>query len=149
MFSGFVDGLAGALDSARSADRALFGFAEHVVTSSFLGTSTGLRRRWDQPTGRVELNGKSADLTRSAWAGVQTTDFADVDVVALADDLTTRLGWAQKRIDLPAGRYETILPPCAVSDLLVYVLIGAASARDAEEGRSVFSGAIGGHQPDR
>ena len=144
IFSGFVDGLAGALESARSGDRALFGFAEHVVTSSFLGTSTGLRRRWDQPTGRVELNGKSADLTRSAWSGVQTTDFTDVDVVSLADDLTTRLGWAQKRIDLPAGRYETILPPCAVSDLLVYILIGAASARDAEEGRSVFSGASEG-----
>ena len=144
VFGAFVDGLATALESSRAGDRALFGFAEHIVASSFLGTSTGLRRRWDQPTGRVELNGKSADLTRSAWAGVQTTDFTDVDVVGLTDDLTTRLGWAQKRIDLPAGRYETILPPCAVSDLLVYVLIGAASARDAEEGRSVFSGSTEG-----
>ena len=140
VFAGFADGLATALDAARAGDRALFGFAEHVVTSSYLGTSTGLRRRWDQPTGRLELNAKSADLTRSAWAGSQTKDFTDVDAAALAEQLAIRLGWAEKRVDLPAGRYETILPPCAVSDLLVYVLIAAASARDAEEGRSVFSG---------
>ena len=144
VFTQFADGLATALDAARAGGRALFGFAEHVVTSSFLGTSTGLRRRWDQPTGRLELNAKSSDLTRSAWAGAQTKDFTDVDAGATAEHLATRLGWAAKQIDLPAGRYETILPPCAVSDLLIYVLIAAASARDAEEGRSVFSGATEG-----
>ena len=40
------------------------------MTSTFLGTSSGLRLRHDQPTGKVELNAKSADLARSAWAGV-------------------------------------------------------------------------------
>ena len=52
-----------------AADRLLYGFAEHTLTSTYLGTSTGLRRRFDQPDGRLELNGKSADLRRSAWVG--------------------------------------------------------------------------------
>ena len=92
-------------------DRLLFGFAEHTMTSTFLGTSTGLRRRFDQPDGRLELNGKSADYRRSAWIGEHTRDFADVDIGALTDGLNT--GWTgpPHRIDLPAGRYETILPP--------------------------------------
>ena len=75
-------------------DRLLFGFAEHALTSTFLASSTGLRRRFDQPTGRVELNAKSADYRRSAWNGVHTRDFTDVDVGALADGLNTRLDWA-------------------------------------------------------
>jgi predicted Zn-dependent protease len=108
------------------------------MTSYFLGTSTGLRRRFDQPDGRVELNGKSADLTRTAWSGLHTRDFADVDVPRLVEALAERLAWADKRIELPPGRYETLLPPSAIADLMIYTY-WRASARDAEEGRSVYS----------
>ena len=73
------------------------------VTSTFLGTSTGLRLRHDQPAGKVELNAKSADLTRSAWAGQGTRDFTDVDVATLDGGLAQRLDWA-KRQDRAAGR---------------------------------------------
>ena len=112
------------------------------MTTSYLGTSTGLRRRFDQPAGRLEINGKSVDFARSAWSGAHTRTFADIDVDALADDLETRLGWATDRIDLPAGRYETILPPTAVADLMIYAY-WTASARDAEEGRNVYAAGDG------
>jgi predicted Zn-dependent protease len=130
--------LAAAFARARRDDERLFGFAEHQMTSTFLGTSTGLRRRHDQPDGRLEFNGKSADLARSAWAGRHTVDFTDIEVGAVAEELHTRLGWARHRVELPAGRYETILPPSAVADLMVYVY-WTASARDADEGRNVFA----------
>ena len=138
VFASMTEALGRALREAQGAGRALFGFAEHVVTSTFLGTSTGLRRRHDQPTGRLEVNAKSADFTRSAWDGVATRDFTDADVTAVVAGLNTRLDWAARAIELPAGRYETILPPCAVSDLMIDVY-WAAAARDADEGRSVFS----------
>ena len=143
VFEQFAADLGAAFGRWRSADRVLFGFAEHTMTSTFVGTSTGLRRRFDQPAGRLEVNGKSADYARSAWAGAYTSDFRDVDMDALAGDLERRLGWAENRIDLPAGRYETILPPTAVADLLIYAY-WTASARDAEEGRSVFASGSGG-----
>jgi predicted Zn-dependent protease len=123
-------------------DERLYGFAEHELTSSWVATSTGLRRRFDQPDGRLELNAKSLDLARSAWAGVHTTDFLDVDLEELVEDLHQRLEWARTPIELPAGHYETILPPSAVADLMVYAY-WTASARDAEEGRSVYSGENG------
>ncbi len=139
----FAAALGQTLRVAGASGRKLYGFAEHQVESTFLGTSAGLRRRHDQPTGRVELNAKSADLARSAWTGVSTRDFTDVDIAALDAGLAGRLDWAKRTVALPAGRYETLLPPTAVSDLLTY-LYWSAGAKDAADGRTVFSKAGGG-----
>jgi len=143
VFEGFAPALGEAFSVAESGGRKLYGFAEHTMSSTFLGTSAGLRLRHDQPTGRLELNAKSADLKRSAWTGVATRDFSDVDVAALESGLAQRLDWAKTRIDLPAGRYETLLPPTAVADLMIY-MFWSAGARDAVDGRSVFSKPGGG-----
>ncbi|MFF9071515.1 metallopeptidase TldD-related protein [Streptomyces sp. NPDC014735] len=138
VFAAFAPALGDAFARARSGGRELYGFAHHQMTSTYLGTSTGLRLRHDQPNGTLELNAKSPDRTRSAWAGRSTRDFRDVDPLELDTELAGRLRWAERRIDLPAGRYETLLPPSAVADLLVYQL-WSSSARDAAEGRTVFS----------
>jgi predicted Zn-dependent protease len=143
VFAEFAPALGLAFAAAEADDRLLYGFAEHIVESQFVASSSGLRRRFDQPTGRAEINGKSGDLTRSAWVGVQTRDFTDVDVEALDTELARRLGWARNRVDLPAGRYETVLPPTAVADLMIYAY-WTGNARDAEEGRTVFSDRSGG-----
>jgi predicted Zn-dependent protease len=139
----FAAALGQTMRAAEADGRKLYGFAEHQVESTFLGTSTGLRLRHDQPTGRVELNAKSADLARSAWAGVSTPDFTDVDIAGLDAGLTGRLGWAERSVSLPPGRYETLLPPTAVSDLLIY-MYWSSGAKEAAEGRTVFSKPGGG-----
>ncbi len=143
VFSSVAPALGEAFGQARAADRLLFGYAEHSMTTTFLGTSTGLRLRYDQPDGRVELNGKTADRSRSVWAGVGTRDFADVDVLALAGQVAGKLDWGSRRVDLPPGRYETLVPPTAVSDLIVYLYF-VAEMREADEGRTVFSRRGGG-----
>jgi predicted Zn-dependent protease len=131
------------LRAAQAADRKLYGFAEHELTSTFLGTSAGLRARHDQPAGRVELNAKSADMTRSAWDGASSRDFTDVDIAVMDAGLAERLDWAKRSVTLDAGRYETLLPPSAAADLLIN-LYWAAGAKEAAEGRTVFSKAGGG-----
>jgi predicted Zn-dependent protease len=143
VFSSFAPALGDAFNRARGEQRLLFGYAEHSVRSTYLGSSAGLRLRHDQPAGYVELNGKSPDFSRSAWGGVATETFTDVDVAALDGQLAERLGWAERRIDLPAGRYPTLVPPTAVADLMIY-LYWSAGARDAYEGRTVFSKPGGG-----
>ncbi|WP_329277342.1 metallopeptidase TldD-related protein [Streptomyces sp. NBC_00691] len=143
VFADFAPALGEAFARARAGGRELYGFANHELTSTYLGTSTGLRLRHDQPNGTLELNAKSPDRSRSAWAGRSTRDFKDVDPAALDAELATRLGWAERRIELPAGRYETLLPPTAVADLLIYQL-WSSTARDAVEGRTVFSKPGGG-----
>lgn len=134
--------LAGGLADVLAGPSRHYGFASHDLTTSWLATSTGVRRRWVQPTGSVELNVKTPDLTGSAWAGTSTTDFADVDVEALATEAGGRLEWGRRRIALPPGRYETLLPPSAVADLMIY-LVWSMDGRPAQEGRSALSGPDG------
>ena len=134
--------LAADLSAALDGPLRHYGFASHEVDTVWLGTSTGVRRRWVQPTGSVELNVKTADLAGSAWTGRSTTDFTDVDVAALAAEAADRLGWGARRVTLPAGRYETILPPSAVSDLLL-MLAWSMDGRAAQEGRSALAGPDG------
>ncbi|CAM5711089.1 metallopeptidase TldD-related protein [Streptomyces purpurascens] len=143
VFADFAPALGESFARARAGGRELYGFANHELVSTYVGTSTGLRLRHDQPNGTLELNAKSPDRTRSAWAGRSTRDFKDVDPAALDAELAVRLGWAERRVELPAGRYETLLPPSAVADLLIYQL-WSASGRDAVEGRTVFSKPGGG-----
>jgi predicted Zn-dependent protease len=138
VFDDFAGQLGEAFRRAESQDRLLYGYIEHSVGTSYLGTSTGLRARHVQPTGHVGITGKSADLTRSAWVGAASPDFAGVDALALDDELARRLGWAERSIELPAARYDTILPPTAVADLMIYAY-WTAGARDAQDGQTVFS----------
>jgi predicted Zn-dependent protease len=145
VFADFAPALGQAFGEARGRDERLFGYAEHAMATTYLGTSTGLRLRHDQPTGRVELNGKSADMSRSVWAGTSTRDFADVSVEALAAEVERKLCWSRRRVELPAGRYETLLPPSAVSDLMIYAY-WTMEARDADEGRNVYAKAGGGNR---
>ncbi|MFD3874569.1 metallopeptidase TldD-related protein [Streptomyces sp. NPDC058623] len=143
VFADFAPALGEAFARARAGGRELYGFANHELVSTYVGTSTGLRLRHDQPNGTLEVNAKSPDRLRSAWAGRSTRDFKDVDPTVLDAELAVRLGWAERKVELPAGRYETLLPPTAVADLLIYQMWSAA-ARDAVEGRTVFSQPGGG-----
>ncbi|HUJ66794.1 MAG TPA: metallopeptidase TldD-related protein, partial [Acidimicrobiales bacterium] len=143
VFSRFAPDLGDAFERASRSDQLLFGYAEHQMRSTYIGSSRGLRSRFDQPTAHAEVNAKSADHARSAWAGVPSFDFTDIDMAALTSELARQLDWASRRFELPAGRYETILPPSAVADLMI-PLYWSAGARDANEGRTVFSRPGGG-----
>ena len=143
VFAEFARGLGESFADARDRGALLFGFAEHQLRTTWVATSDGVRRRAVVPMGRLELNGKSSDLTNSAWVGQATNDFTDVDIAARTAEVWERLGWGETRIDLAAGRYEVLLPPGAVADLLIYAY-WTMNGRDAREGRNVFSAAGGG-----
>ena len=119
----------------------LYGFAHHIVETTFLATSTGVRRRFTQPTGSVEINAKRG--AASAWAGMSTPWFADVPVDALLAELSMRLDWSSRTVDLPAGRYETLMPPSTVADMMIY-LGWSMEGRGAMEGRTALSAPGGG-----
>ena len=127
-----------AFGRAGSAGRILYGFVDHNVTTTYVGSTTGLRLRHVQPTGHLACTGKTADLGNSAWVGRATRDFTDIDPLAFEAELAQRLAWGKRRVDLEAGRYDTILPPTAIADLMIYAY-WSAGARDAWDGQSVFS----------
>jgi predicted Zn-dependent protease len=138
---GVFTGIAAPLSKGfRGADR-LYGYAHHSLSTTLLASSTGLRRRYTQPSGAIEVNAKRGEA--SAWAGVGTSDFIDVPIDSLLEDLTTRLSWASRTVELPAGRYETIMPPSTVADMMIY-LTWKMAGRGAQEGRTSLSAPGGG-----
>jgi predicted Zn-dependent protease len=143
VFEEFAAQLGDAFKQADAERRILYGFVFHEVTTTYLGSSTGLRLRHVQPTGHYGCTGKNAELTNSAWVGGATRDFSDVDGSRMAADLATRLSWGERRVDLPAGRYDTILPPSTLADLMIEAY-WSAGARNADDGQTIFSRPGGG-----
>jgi predicted Zn-dependent protease len=143
VFDRFAPALGEAFGLAGSAGQVLYGFVSHEHTTTYLGSSTGLRLRHVQPTGHYACTGKDSTLTRSAWVGGATRDFEDVDALAMQATVAQRLGWAERQLELPAGRYDTILPPSAVADLMIDAY-WYSGARDADDGQSVYSKRGGG-----
>ena len=118
----------------RGKDR-LYGYAHHSVSTTFLASSTGLRRRYTQPEGAVEINGKRGDA--SAWAGVGTPDFTNVPIDSLLEELSLKLGWAERTVELPAGRYEydhAAVDGGRHDDLHAWSMVG----RGAQEGQPLL-----------
>jgi predicted Zn-dependent protease len=123
-------------------DIELFGYAEHSLVTTWLASSTGLRRRHCQPAARLEITAKSHGRERSSWWGVAGEDFAQVDLEPGERALRRGLAWQARQVQVGAGRHRALLTPSAVGDLMVD-LWWSATAREAVEGRSVFSGSGG------
>ncbi len=138
VFSSVADDLGESFRSGQADGLRHFGYASHRLTTTWLGSSTGLRKRHVQPRGYVELTAKNDQPGGSSWVGQHTRDWSDVSIATHDAELRRRLTWTARQVDVPAGRYETVLPPSAVADLLVYAH-WTSSGRSAAEGRTVFS----------
>ena len=143
VFTKFAPALGDMFSRSVSDKIELFGYSEHTNETTWVGSKGGLRLRKDSPVGRVEMTGKSHDRTRSTWAGVETHDFTDVSVADIDAQIRQRLNWQGTKVDLPAGKYDTIFPSGSVADIFTYMM-WVSTARDAHEGQSVFSKKGGG-----
>jgi predicted Zn-dependent protease len=81
---------------------------------------------------------------RSGTAWVGEPDIAP-SMERMEAEIWRRLDWAARRsISLEAGRYEVILPPSGVADMMGILAFYGLGGRDAEDGRTVFSKEGGG-----
>ncbi len=141
MLGGVLSGLSSAFRRAAADDVVLAGFAEYGVSTLYLGSSTGVRMSYAQPTGAVNLVGRSRDGARSAWTGVGAERIGEISFGEMEEELWRRLAWASRSISLDAGRYEVILPPSGVADMMGSLFFYGMGGQDAEDGRTVFSAA--------
>jgi predicted Zn-dependent protease len=143
VFDPLVPQLRKLYEQARRATIATFGYAEFQTATTFVATSTGVRRRHTERIGKVEITGKTPDFARSSWVGQVTHDFLDIDLETMFETLRQRLDWAAHQIDLPAGSYEVLLEPSPAADLAISAY-WFMTRRDADEGRSPYSTPGGG-----
>ena len=138
VFSHFAPNLGELFKKSKSDGIELFGYAEHTHVTTWVGSKGGLRLRDDQPSGRLEMTGKSHNRSRSTWEGRATRDFSDVDLNGVDSGIRQRLEWQSRTSAKSAGRYQTVAPAGCVVDLLAY-LLWTSPAKDAAEGRSVYA----------
>jgi predicted Zn-dependent protease len=143
VFADIAPGLGELLGRGRASDVEHFGYAEQAISTVYLGTSSGVRLRFVDSEGRLEDTAKSHGRTRSAWAGRAARSVRGLDVVSLDDELRQALEWQSRAVDIEPGRHDALLTPSAVADLAID-LFWWSIARDAHEGRSVWSRPGGG-----
>ena len=143
VFSKFAPDLGEMMKRSVSDKIELFGYAEHTHSTTWVGSKGGLRLRHDAPIGRVEMTAKSHQRSRSTWEGIETHDFSNVSVASIDMAIRQRLNWQEKKVDLPAGRYDTVFPSGSVADLYTY-MVWVSGAKDAWQGQSVFAKKGGG-----
>jgi predicted Zn-dependent protease len=141
VLEGVLSSLSGAFGRAEARDAVLSGFAELDLTTLYLGSSTGLRLSHVQPTGAVHLVGRTADGTGSAWVASPSIS---PSLEEMEEEIWRRLDWGRRQIALEAGRYEVILPPSGVADMMAVLDLYALGGQNAEDGRTVFSKEGGG-----
>jgi predicted Zn-dependent protease len=136
-----LSALSGAFGRARARDAVLAGFAELDVATLYLGSSTGVRLSDARPTAAVSLVGRTTDGSGSAWVAEPTIA---PSLERMEQEVWRRLDWATTQVALEAGRYEVIMPPSAVSDMMAMLAFDALGGQDAEDGRTIFSREGGG-----
>lgn len=145
VFEEFAPNLARLFEKGERSSVKLFGYAEHGSSTLHLATSGGARRRHSQTNGKVEVNAKTPDFLTSAWSGKTSRTFRDIDLDGIYERLKQRLEWSSTSLSMDPGHYQVLLEPSAVSDMLIYSY-WTSSARDADEGRTVFSKPGGGNR---
>ena len=143
IFKKFAPDLGEMMKASVADEIELFGYAEHTHESIWVGSKGGMRLRHDSPVGRVEMTAKSHSRSRSTWEGIETHDFNNVSVEKIDKQIRQRLAWQERKVELPAGRYDTVFPSGSIADFYVYMM-WVAGARSAFEGQSVFSKNGGG-----
>ena len=142
-FIDFAPQLGQMFTAARADDIELFGYAEQLTTTVYVGTSTGLRLRSVQPEARLEVTAKSHARTRSTWVGRAGRDLAALDLGQVDRELRQGLAWQARSVDVAPGRHAAVLSPSCVADLMIE-LYWSSIGRDAHDGRSVWSNPGGG-----
>jgi predicted Zn-dependent protease len=138
----FVLALRDCFRRAEHERRKSFGFAQHTTRSLFLATSSGLFRRFDESSAYVDMVGRDRAGRVSAWAGAAGRSLHDIGVPGLDGVVSQRIQWSRRRLTLRPGRYEVILAPSAVAQLILPLYL-TAGAREATEERTSFSNRLG------
>jgi predicted Zn-dependent protease len=121
------------------------GFLEHEASAVAVATSRGLFAHQALTGCSFSTTARTRDGTGSGWAGTDAGRLADLDAERMGRTALDKAKRSASPREIEPGRMTVILEPQAVADL-VQALVPALDARQADEGRSVFSRPGGGNR---
>ncbi|MEC7240269.1 MAG: metallopeptidase TldD-related protein [Myxococcota bacterium] len=133
--------LAGALDAAREHHAALAGILCRRGGVRAIVNTSGLRRSGRSTSAYVRFIASCGE--GSGHGGALVNRSSDLDLPRLAGHAAAVAYAARAPKSLPAGRYDVVLEPEAVIELLEWFSGIAFGARAWEEGRSFLKGRLG------
>jgi predicted Zn-dependent protease len=121
------------------------GFIDVAAGSQAVATSNRLFGYYSGTGIASTLTIRTPDGLSSGWAGDEGADWNTIESERIAQDALRKCRDWRGKTALEPGKYEVVLEPTAVGMLMTRVM-GAFDARQADEGRSVFSKRGGGNR---
>lgn len=127
-----------AIELGKKAGVTIAGYYESGGHVRALATSAGFSASFDESDASLTVTARTPDGTGSGWAGAEEVAARAIDACALAKVAIDKATRSRSPRALEPGRYDVVLEPAAVAELLGF-LIDGLDARAADEGRSFFS----------
>ncbi len=132
-------------DQAKSAGLVSTGYLETRATAQAIANSKGLFAYTRDTSVALTTTVRNEEGTGSGWAGSTSSDWGEIEPAALGARAVDKARRSTPASAIEPGRYTVILEPTAVGNL-VQLILGATSARNADEGRSFFTKQGGGNK---
>jgi predicted Zn-dependent protease len=123
------------------------GFIQASAGATVVATSSGLLAHHRSTDVGMSVTVRTADGTGSGWASAGAREWRDIDAGSLGTRATRKALASRSPVAIDPGQYTVILEPQAVADLIP-LMMGSFDARQADEGRSPFSGKEGRNRID-
>lgn len=133
-----TDAAAGALRLSRSREVDLSGFLTIGTGNSYFANSSGLRAQHRATQATYATTARTRTGRGSHKVQLASHRLGELKLDELSGRAIERAFEAQNPIELPPGRYPTILEPSACADMLGFLFMHM-NRRSADEGRSYFS----------
>lgn len=121
------------------------GFVETAASVRALGNSKGLFGFDRATSADYNLTARTPDGSGSGWASRSFNELRLLDPARLAGAAIEKAARSKSPAAIEPGKYTVVLEPAALADLLASMIL-SADARQADEGRSVFSRKGGGNR---
>ncbi len=134
-----------AIALSRKKDVVSAGFVETQAAMQAVASSRDLFAYDRFTAADYNLTARTPDGSGSGWASKSFNELRLLQPAALAETAIGKAAMARNPVGIEPGTYTVVLEPAAVADMVAFMLF-AATARQADEGRSFFAKKGGGNR---
>jgi predicted Zn-dependent protease len=135
-----------AIDLSKQREVVSAGFIETSAQVQTVADSKGLFGFDRYTAADCNLTARTPDGSGSGWASKSYNELRQLDAGSLARTAIDKAAMSKNPTAIEPGKYTVVLEPAALADLLAFLILFYADARQADEGRSFFSKKGGGNR---